>query len=419
MIDYIKLSTKDKSTIEYFQNSNKLEWFSNENKFNRYDPEVLNTKEKYQYKGIIFCFYPNELKINFLPHYYYNDNLHNANDFTVKDCINIILEFKNTFAIDWEQLKIINVEFGINILSPVDIKDLITFLTYHNQNEFIRDIQYPYSKKSYLINKRSERPNDYKFLKAYAKGIQFPEYCDINKFRFEIGSHQSKYINKLGIFNINDLLKTNIYEIFSENIILEFSKILLLDDKTDLSNLTEKEQSQFRQYLNPNFWYRIKQDNQRNRFNKEKTKYNKLLDKTGNHIKKQLEKIIFEKLEYLKSGAVSTPHINIKSGAVSSIIYNGISTQNKTATCNVTGINISMQKSNSILLSHTGLKYYFKNDKPTFEKIKKRFLSNHWRDSNFETQIKEIAHNIRNANNNRQLKQKRIYKSAQIRLFDW
>ena len=142
MIDFIKLSVKDLSLINYFRNHNLLEWVSNENKFNRYDPEVINTKDKYQFKGIIFCFYTNELKISFLPHYYFNSNLHNANDFKVLDCMNIINEFKNNFKIDLEQLKIINLEFGLNVISPIAIKDLITFLAYHNQNEFKTDNQY-------------------------------------------------------------------------------------------------------------------------------------------------------------------------------------------------------------------------------------------------------------------------------------
>ncbi|MFV8352015.1 hypothetical protein [Flavobacterium sp. XS2P14] len=344
MVDYIKLSTKDKSIIEYFRKDKRLEWCSSEDKFNRYDPEVIITKDKYQYKGIIFCFYPNELKISFFPHYSHNDNLHNANDFRVKDCINVILEFKNTFKIDWEKLRIINLEFGVNVVSPIDIKDLISFLAYHNQNEFKTDIQYTYSKKSYHINKRSGRPNDYKIIKAYAKGIQFSDYCDIDTFRFEIKSDQSKYINKLGIFTLNDLLKVDVYERFSDNLINEFKDVLLLNVNDDDSNLTTKEQSTLKKYLHPNFWYRIKQDNQRNRFNKEKTKYYKLLDKTGNHLKKQLEKIIYDKLEYLKSGAVSTPNKNIKSGAVSSIIYSGIGTQYKNAICKVTGLDISTQK---------------------------------------------------------------------------
>jgi hypothetical protein len=334
-MDYIKLSTKDKSIMEYFRNDERLQWYSSEDKFNRYDPEVINTKDKYQYKGIIFCFYPNELKVSFFPHYYFNDNLHNANDFKVIDCINVILEFKNTFKIDWEKLKVINIEFGINVLSPIDIKDLIMFLAYHNQNEFRTDIQYSFSKKSYLVNKRSQRPNDYKTIKAYAKGIQFPDFCDINTFRFEIKSDQSKYISTLGIFTLNDLLKVYVYEQFSDKLIKEFKDVLLLNDDNDDSNLTVKEQLKFRKYLHPYFWYRIKQDNKRNTFNKEKTKYYKLLKKTGNHLKKQLQKIIFDKLEYLKRGAYSTPHQNIISGADSSIIYSGKGTRYKNSTYEV------------------------------------------------------------------------------------
>lgn len=76
-----------------------------------------------------------------------------------------------------------------------------------------------------------------------------------------------------------------------------------------------------------------------------------------------------------------------------------------------------MQKSNSISLSHTGLKYYFENDRAIFEKIRKRYLSKYWYNSSFETQIKEIAHNIRNTYNNRKIKQNRIYKPAQMQLF--
>jgi len=418
-MDYIKLSTKDKSIIECFRKDKRLQWCSSEDKFNRYDPEVINTKDKYQYKGIIFCFYPNELKISFFPHYYFNDNLHNANDFKVIDCINVISEFKNTFKIDWEKLRVINIEFGINVLSPIDVKDLIMFLAYHNQNEFRTDVQYPYSKKSYLVNKRSQRPNDYKTIKAYAKGIQFPDFCDINTFRFEIKSDQSKYINKLGIFTLNDLLKVDVYERFSDKLILEFKDVLLLNDDDDDSNLTLKEQSKFREYLHPNFWYRIKQDNKRNTFNKEKTKYYKLLHKTGNYLKKQLEKIIFDKLEYLKSGAVSTPQLNIKSSAVSSIIYSGIGTQYKNTICKVTGLDISMQKDDSILLSHSGLRFYYDKNNIVFEQIKKRYLSKRWSSSDFETQIKEIAHNIRNKNSNQSVKQNRIYQPEQVNMFTY
>jgi hypothetical protein len=84
--------------------------------------------------------------------------------------------------------------------------------------------------------------------------------------------------------------------------------------------------------------------------------------------------------------------------------------------CKVTGFNISMQKDNSILLSHTGLKYYYKTDRKIFEQLKRKYLSKQWSGANFETQIKEIAHNIRNTKSNQTIKQKKIYQPQQINL---
>lgn len=55
-----------------------------------------------------------------------------------------------------------------------------------------------------------------------------------------------------------------------------------------------------------------------------------------------------------------------------------------------------MQKSDSILLSHTGLRYYLKTDVKIYNEVKRKYLSKKWIDTNVETEIKEIAHNIRN-----------------------
>ena len=77
-----------------------------------------------------------------------------------------------------------------------------------------------------------------------------------------------------------------------------------------------------------------------------------------------------------------------------------------------------MQKNDSILLSHTGIRYYKKTDSKVYDEIKRRYLSSKWNDADIETQIKEIAHNIRNKNNNQKLKQNRIYPIEQLQIFD-
>jgi hypothetical protein len=99
---------------------------------------------------------------------------------------------------------------------------------------------------------------------------------------------------------------------------------------------------------------------------------------------------------------------------MSTFIFVGITSKN--TLCKVTGFNISMQKNDSILLSHTGLKYYYKTDRKIFEQLKRKYLSKQWSGANFETQIKEIAHNIRNTKSNQTVKQKKIYQPQQINL---
>lgn len=85
--------------------------------------------------------------------------------------------------------------------------------------------------------------------------------------------------------------------------------------------------------------------------------------------------------------------------------------------CRITGIDISMQRKNSFLLSISGLNYYYENDKKTFELIKQKFLTNYWSNTDFKTQIHEIYHNIRNRYNNLKIKQKRLYSDNQMQLF--
>ncbi|RTY94328.1 hypothetical protein EKL32_11260 [Flavobacterium sp. GSN2] len=427
MIDFLKLLTFDAALIDYFNSNRLLEWVSNEDRFNHFDNEVINTKTKKQYKGIYFCFYSNKLEILFKPHYYFNGNLHNANDFTAIDSINIIKEFKTTFNINLMNLKVVNIEYGLNVISSIDIKDLITYLAYHEKNEFRTDIGLPYSKKSYRIDKNG-RANQYKIIKAYAKGIQFPKFTDINTFRFEVKSKESKYIRELGVKTLSDLLNKDVYVLMADNIIKEFEKVLILDNHTDIKILSIEDQLKLNGYLNPHAWYKFINQS-RNVFAKNKTRYNNLIDKTGDHLKKQLEKIIIEKLEVLKRGAISTPKENSKKGAISTVYIDGNCTLNeiknlkdcsntKNSICLITGFNIEMQKDNSILLSHTGLKYYHTTDKRIFEQIKRTYLSKKWFNSNFEIQIKEIAHNIRNKSNNRNIKQKRIYHPQQLNILE-
>jgi len=123
-----------------------------------------------------------------------------------------------------------------------------------------------------------------------------------------------------------------------------------------------------------------------------------------------------KKIDLLSNRGASFDTLNIKS--IHTPQPETIEAKNNNI-CKVTGVNISMQKDSSLLLSHTGLKYYFKTDKKIFEQIKRRYLSKRWYNSDFDTQIKEIAHNIRNSKSNQKIKQVKIYPQNQYNLIQF
>ncbi|MGM1056052.1 MAG: hypothetical protein ACQEWG_09220 [Bacteroidota bacterium] len=375
-IDFLKIEIRDKVTINKIKNNPLLIWNSKSENLSHFDFEQIQTKETKYYKGILFCFYSNRLEILFRPHYYFNNNEHNANDFFVKDCISVIQDFIDILEIeDFEPYKIVNLEFGFNLILNMPIENLITFIGYHGKNEFKTDTGLAYSKKCYTYNRKGIA-NTYKTIKAYAKGIQFPEYTDRNTFRFEVKSKKSRYINPLGIKNIADLLNPEIYNELGTKLLEEFKDVLILDNETTFVNLSEKEKDALKDYLNTHTWYKILQNKKnRNSFSNEKKKYFVLLDKTGNNIHTVLYNLISKKLDQLKESAYSPTIKNLKISAYSPIYIRENCTKEKQRICPVTKLPIDMQKKNSNLLSNTGLKHLEKTNPRQFVFIKNQLLT--------------------------------------------
>src|SRR5690606_36813285 len=327
MIDFLKILITNKTLINKINADPLLIWHNKQERLSHFDFETVLSKETKIYKGVLFCFYPNKVEVLFRPHYYFNDNLHNANDFGVENCITVVNRLINELCLNeyTKELMIINIEYGINIIRPIDCKELVTFISYHGKNEFKTDVGLAYSKKSYSETKNGTA-NKYKIIKAYNKGLQFPEDCDINTFRVEVKSKQTKYIKQLGIETIKDLLKPETYKTVSNELLKEFSDVLILGDSQEHKTLSKKENNLLNKYLNPNNWYKVKQGH-RNQFNKTKERYLKLLNKTGYNIHLELKNIIDIKLQELEQkGAFSTPIKKGQKGAYSTIYISGIRT---------------------------------------------------------------------------------------------
>lgn len=87
-------------------------------------------------------------------------------------------------------------------------------------------------------------------------------------------------------------------------------------------------------------------------------------------------------------------------------------------TCEITGLDISMQKDCSMMLSEVGIRYYRENYFFLYKKIIEKHLTKRWVNSDFKIQYYHIAHNIRDVKRNRELKQKRLYSDNQLLIFN-
>lgn len=427
MIDFLKILILNKKLIDDLHSNQLLSNYSIVEKFknnlNKEVQEITQAKITKVYKEIIFCFYTKggeltKLEVLFKPHYYFNSNLHNVNDFSALDCIETLTEIRDVFKLPVDELFILNIEFGVNAISPIDCKKLITHTIYHNKNLFISSSDsLGYSRISFKQN-RNGRANNYKKIKFYHKGLQFPKYTDKNTFRFEIKSKRSNYIkNKINVFSYGDLLKTKTYHLLSQVIKNEFTKVLMLDVYNTCEGLTPNETKKIKEYNNPFKWSNALEGS-KNTFNNNKKAYYKLLDKTGSNIHNAVVEIINTKLAFLLKNCANLTALDKTENCANLNVYiieKGTTKPNRI--CPVTGIDISMQKGSSYLLSHSGLKHLYKTSKEKFDEVRRKHLTSKWWDADFNTQIREIAHNIRDTMKNRRLKQDRLYPTYQKQLF--
>jgi hypothetical protein len=407
MIDFIKILILNEDLINKIWHNDLLIYKSSKDKLEFNSQDEINTSEYCKYKNLTFARYPNKLEITGSIHYLFNNGKHNANDLNVSDCINEIIKLKHLFQLDLSLCKVINLEFGINILILFPVKKVVQYLKFHERNLFVRTKDLQHSKISQSFSKNGN-VNSHKIIKAYAKGLQLFEgerMTDENTFRFEVKSKRSKYINNLGVFTLEDLIQKDVYKRLGKEIIKEWQQVLLIDRLTDFNN-----DKRIVKYNNSDFWEDTESD-YRNKFSYHKKKYFELLSEFPQNIHAAINNLIINKISAISAPVRKTQLVQY----LEYICVNDAPIIIKP--CIVTGLDISMQKEDSIQLSHTGLKYYYDSNRAIYNLVKRKYLSDKWQKSDFKTEIIEIAHNIRNTISNQRIKQKRIYPKNQFRIF--
>lgn len=376
MIDFIKIYVFDKGVIDHITNLDFIHKV-NYSQWVNFDTSQVFVTHRFELDGLLFYWDDFKLTIVIKPHYYYNNNIHNANDFTplesIKTISSIIKRLKLENAL--KRLKVVGLEYGINFVTNQIDTVVMDALYYHSTNLFYNIKDLPYCKVSYKP-RPDGKANQHKQYKFYAKAIQHPKHCAPNTLRAEIRSNRSAFINTLGIFTLDDLLTISNYNIFRSSLSKETKQLLFIQDVVNLSNLTQKQKRKVKQMSNPIYWRKTLKK-ERSKFALKKHQYFNILDRTNSNLTRSVITGVTDKLNELftvKSGLTSSTPISVKSGLTSTYSIGRDYTTFKKL-CLVTGIDISMQKAESDLLSNTGLKFLEVCNCDTFQRIKETYLT--------------------------------------------
>lgn len=334
----------------------------------------------------------------------------NGNQFTIHGIIEVRKHLENLFDCNSNQMIFQNIEFGVNTTPKFSPSQYLKGLLYHKNIpfEFSHFGNYAQAKHQFFI------------FKIYNKSYQYKMSYSV--LRVELKITKMEELKDLGIKRFSDINENTLNK--AKSLLLKrFDEVMHYDYTIQKNKLSKNKLLKIKDYSNPRYWIQDLKPIHRDRHKKS---LREITLNCSDNIHQQIRDDIIKKCVMnnrlsKNSKCVIINHSNIQANITQK--QTNKKTENifkinevKKGFCKVTGLNISMQKDNSILLSHTGLRYYFENDKEAFERIKKKHLSKVWHASDLKTQIKELAHNIRNKKSNQGIKQIRIYRYEQINL---
>ena len=237
-----------------------------------------------EYKKFTFKIYDSGLVIiKGSLHYYFNDSIHNYNQFTLTDLVTVLKNLFIELDINPNKARLQNLEFGVNLLTPFDPDCFINNVISHKGNHFnIMDIKDGYGKTSL---------HDGQFgVKIYNKGLQF--HLDYWDLRVEVKCKKMEKIRKGAIY-LADLLTPGIINKCKELILKTFEE-LIIKEPVELNQLSNKDKEFYLKYINPD--YHTNEQNKVIRC-REKKRYNELLVKySTDNVKEKTFKILVETL---------------------------------------------------------------------------------------------------------------------------
>lgn len=290
MIDYIKIEIANTDLIESISRNPLLIFDKVTEKANKKTGELFHINY-YFYKNLKFITtissnnVPNKMYISGSLHYYHNNGLHNASDFTYIQFLGVVNDLKEKFNINSNDCCLRALEYGINFVpGKYQTNKILQNTFYHQRKKVTEPIGKPYRQFGDI------RQHEY-ILKFYDKAFQFPGSAPGELMRFEIRYSRMRELRKIGISNLSDLLNIENHLKLHNILLKRFNELLIFDFTIRPKTLSSSKRQIVSQYANINFWEDLLSN----------TKTGQLSRKNFTYHKNQLKKHILNNSEQVQN----------------------------------------------------------------------------------------------------------------------
>lgn len=182
-----------------------------------------------------------EIRGSFHQHYHGGTNWQPYTFAQLVATVNDLCDALGLFAGD---LRIVNLEIGINVRPPVPAVDLLPLFLFHRT-------QLPERMKDTDRGIVFRHPGRYR-LKAYDKGHQYPEAGEL--FRFEVHVDRMAMLNRLGIRTMQDLTKPAALEAARSFLLQRFDEVFIVEPWVEMERLRPAQRALVDHATDPTYW---------------------------------------------------------------------------------------------------------------------------------------------------------------------
>lgn len=305
MIDGVKISVQE-FDIRHLLKCPELNFLSEVNtdtgeiKRNSFGTE----KREAEYRGLKFILIKNKsgrsrLIIKGSLHKYYNQGLHNANDFSFNNYLQVLTDLTQRFRLNPSQCHLQNLEFGVNIIPPVSTSQILKGIQLHKM--------VPFKRISIDNADYYQAPHQQFIFKAYDKALHYPKYteCHDSLLRIELKYQTMNQLVKIltddglitnsGIF-LSDLKNVQVWNSLEHILLQKWEEVLMYDFSINMESLPNNIYLKIDKWQNQHYWEAL---DKRKRYRQKKLMY-EVFDNYSQNIQAKIYSLIKKKLIELR-----------------------------------------------------------------------------------------------------------------------